>query len=220
MIEKTYLLDAQKLSDRIEALELRRWWIAEQLNIDRITVSRWLTGRTKKIKESNLENLVRLLDCRAQDITVAREPIVGASKQDCLIAVEQILAKDLIYLLAPSEDFALAEKIMKALVHPDLPTHLLAQLYLKISTSLWRQQKFQEAKRCVKRSIEMAIDADASNDEYRARLQLALLEMFSGSVLEAKLQFEAIMHSSVSPQSFFKVAECKCCDSTARCRKR
>ncbi len=194
--QKKYLIDPVKLKSVIKESELRVWWIAEQMKVDRGTVSRWLSGRVKKIQEVNLESLISILEVDRDSIIIPEEPIVGSSKKDRQSAAELIVERDLITLLAATEDFLLAEKILKALIHPDLPKNLLSQLYTRLSSSLWKQQKYSEAKKCVQRSIEIAIEVKSKTDEYKARINYSLLELLSGDVSNALVQLKKVIESS------------------------
>jgi hypothetical protein len=42
-------LNGTALRNRVAELGLRQWWLAEQLNLDRRTVLRWLNGQVRSI---------------------------------------------------------------------------------------------------------------------------------------------------------------------------
>ena len=56
-------LNHEFLKVRIKELDLKLWWIAEQIKVDRKTLSRWVNGRVKWAQRVNAKSLAGILEC-------------------------------------------------------------------------------------------------------------------------------------------------------------
>lgn len=143
--EDTLRLDAHFLSRRIEIRGVKLWWLAERLGVDRKTVSRWVTGKVKRLARENAEALARELDCRLEELVVSDEADVLATREEQRVAAALVQQQDLMGLLSPTENWQLAESIIKATLQPDLPLRQLGRLYNLLSIAAWRQGHYGEA---------------------------------------------------------------------------
>ena len=65
--QDTIALDTHALTERVRALGLKQWWLARTIGVDRKTVSRWLTGKTKRLDRDNACRLAQVLGCPTAD---------------------------------------------------------------------------------------------------------------------------------------------------------
>ena len=57
--EDTVALDTHFLVRRIEVLGLKQGWVADRLGVARKTISRWVTGKVKRVARDNAEEGLR-----------------------------------------------------------------------------------------------------------------------------------------------------------------
>lgn len=178
------------LGRRVEVLGLKQWWIARELGVTRKTVSRWLTGKVKRAARENLVALAELLDCELETITERDEADVLATREEQSVAARLIQERGLTELLAPTDEWALAESLIKASMQPDLPLRSLGQLYCSLSLVTWRQGRYDEARGYADRAMELAHRCEDAAIAGRARLQLAVIAHYTGRVPEARDLYE------------------------------
>lgn len=127
--EDTVPLNSHFVLRRIEVLGLKQWWLARELGVSEKTVNRWLTGRVKRVARYNAESLARQLGCRVEDVILPDETDVYATREEQRVAAGLLQERDLLGLLSPSDNWALAESLIKATMQPDLPLGHLGRLY-------------------------------------------------------------------------------------------
>lgn len=154
--EDTIRLDTHFLVRRIEVLELKQSWVADQVGVARKTVSRWCTGKVKRLGRDSAESLAEVLRCQLSELTVSDEVDVLATKEEQKVAAKLIQQNDLLELLSPSDNWALAESLIKASLQPDLPLVDLGRLYNLLSIAAWRQGNYAEGVRHAERAREIA----------------------------------------------------------------
>ena len=172
-------LDTQRIRDQIEARQLKRWWVAEQLAINRRTLHRWLSKPTVSLSYSVATSLADLLECSIDDICCASIPKV-ASTQDQLMAVKALISPDLLQSMIPAHQFSIFEQLAKGLIVPGLAPLDLGNLYMNISLSLFRQSKLDEAATYAQLAKQIALQTGASELELRANMQLSYRAYLKG----------------------------------------
>ena len=91
---KTAPLNSRYLNDRIEQLDLRKWWIAEQLNIAPKTLRRWASGEIKNVSRDHLKSLSQLLQCSESEL-ILTDPSAGyADSAEKHHAAQDVLRDD------------------------------------------------------------------------------------------------------------------------------
>lgn len=58
-------LNGPKVRDRIQALELKHYWVAEEAGVHKTTLRRWLNGRIQSVKTENVARLAHVLNTEA-----------------------------------------------------------------------------------------------------------------------------------------------------------
>jgi len=181
----TVLLNVAALNDRIRELGLKRSWIADQIRIDRKTMTRWLTGQTKRIHVDNLNRLATLLDCEPRELVQSETGEVFATAADQSLAARLIAQENLLEILTPTGKWPLLEGLIKAAMKPDLPLALLGQLYNCLAIAAWRQSKLDPAEEYTRRALSLGQQSGHKATIARAKLNEATVLSFRGRVKEA-----------------------------------
>jgi len=182
----TVLIRVAALDDRIRELGLKRGWVADQIKVDRKTMTRWLTGQTKHIHRDNLERLASLLGCTPHDLTQDENRLGAfATSVDQGIAARLIEQENLLEILAPTGKWPLLEELVKAAMQPDLPLALLGQLYNYLAIAAWRQSKLDQADEYTRQAISLGEQTGHKATIARAKLNEATVLSFRGRVKEA-----------------------------------
>jgi tetratricopeptide (TPR) repeat protein len=134
---------------------IRQWWLAEQLRVDRKTISRWMSGKVRRISAENLTNLAGILGCSEADLVAGDPTDVFASAEDQARAARLIDERSLIETLAPAGQWDLMEALIRAVMRPELPVYMLGQLYNNLAISAWRRGKLDEAQQHADAAMEL-----------------------------------------------------------------
>ncbi len=145
------------LKNRIIELGLKQWWLAEQIGVDRKTVHRWLQGQVKSIQTENLLALSKILSCTAEELILSDKNSHTADLEDQKTAAEMIAASSLIEKLGPVGEWNVIESLLKTTLVPDLPLHVLGDLYNQLTIASWRQSKIAQADVYNKKTKEIAL---------------------------------------------------------------
>ena len=180
--EDTARLNAFAVGRRIEAAGLRQWWIAEQIGVDRKTVARWLSGKTRRIARENLERLARILDASPSDLVVSDEADIAATREEQRTAADLAAEQDLLQLLSPTDSFKLAESLIRATLAPNLPLQQLGRLYNMLATAAWRQGHYEDGRARAERALEIGKQVRDRAISLRALHSLAVIESLTGRV--------------------------------------
>lgn len=143
-------LDDSALRNRVAALGLKQWWLAEQVGVDRRTVLRWINGQVRQIQPANLHRLAGVLGCAGHELLLvtpesARAALAGADEQRAAGAA--LAAGHLLDRLGPVHEWDVAEQLLRAVAVPDLPAAVLGRLLHQLAVACWRQSKLDEAAR-------------------------------------------------------------------------
>ncbi|MEM7246829.1 MAG: helix-turn-helix transcriptional regulator [Acidobacteriota bacterium] len=183
--EDTVPLDGHFLVRRLEVLGMKQWWLARQLGVSRKTVSRWVSGKVKRIAADNLAALARELDCSPDELTSAEADEVLATREEQRAAAEVLQERDLLQLLSPSDDWKLAESLIKATMEPNLPLASLGRLQNLLSIAAWRQGHYEEGLSRADRAHEIGRRLGDRGIEMKAVLNRATIHAFVGPVPQA-----------------------------------
>lgn len=199
--EDTLGLNTHKLNNHIQDLNLKQWWLARQIGVDRKTVSRWVTGKVKRLSKSNALALSELLSCPLSEITVSDECDVLATQEEQRIAAELIEKEDLLQILSATDHWPLAESLIKTSMLPHLPKRQLGQLYNLLSIAAWRQGHYDDGKKRAERALAIGEELDDPFVAQKARVNIATIESLTGRVTKALEVYEACIEK---PQFFAK----------------
>lgn len=144
------------LKNRVVELGYKQWWLAEQIGVDRKTVNRWLSGQVRSIQIENAEKLAQSLSCRIKDLTLSSQLDQMATEEDQRIAAQVVTTSSLIDKLGPIGEWNVIESLLKATIVPNLPLHVLGDLYNQLCVASWRQSKIEQASLYNKSAFEIA----------------------------------------------------------------
>ncbi|SMF20051.1 hypothetical protein SAMN06296036_1071 [Pseudobacteriovorax antillogorgiicola] len=184
-MEETFAVNGYFIKSRIEQLELKIWWIAEQIRVDRATISRWISGRVKWGKKSNLESLARVLQVPVTQITIHNPQLARASDADVLKAANLIYKKNMKKLVSIDHNYDLLEYCIKSSLSDKLPLNLLARLYFDLSNACFWQYKLQESIEYIDVSIDIFQKIRDDVSYWEAKRWRATIDTACGSLLEA-----------------------------------
>jgi transcriptional regulator with XRE-family HTH domain len=188
--QDTARLNAAAIAERIRTLGLKQYLLAEKLGVDTHTVNRWLTGKVKRISRDNLTRLARELGCAEDALSHADEADVRATQVQQTEAAQTLLQAPTIDLFFHADNHATYEKLLKAVMHPNMTTAELASIYLHLSAAAGNQGQHWRTKEYARLALEHAQRCGDSQIELRARDHLAMAEGQSGNLLESKRQLD------------------------------
>lgn len=188
--EDTLRLHTHALAHRIAARELKQTWLAAQVGVDKKTVGRWLNGQVKRLARGHAARLATVLGCAVSDLTVPDEADVLATKEEQRVAARLIQERDLLARLSPTDDWRLAETIIRATLQPDLPLATLGRLYNLLSIACWRQGGYDEALRHAARAREIGARCGDRTIVCGATYNDAVIESLRGDHAAALAAYE------------------------------
>jgi|GEM_PF-6625019 len=178
-------IDPNAFENEIKKQGLKIWWLAEQLKVDRKTVSRWLSGKVKWVREENLIAAAVILCCSPETLMARSEITLFATREDHTSAAHSIYSEKLLSVLTPSGKFELAEIVIKSLLSPDLPLITLANLYIELANCCWKQNKLSEAENYALCVLEISERADDPLLALRAQQHLVTIYSKGGQLTKA-----------------------------------
>tara|TARA_R110002072_G_scaffold534_2_gene3611 strand:+ start:145415 stop:146536 length:1122 start_codon:yes stop_codon:yes gene_type:complete len=179
--EEKILLNLVFFDNRFRELELKQWWLAVEIGVDRKTVGRWLTGQTKRIRKDNLKKLSEILECIEEDLILKDEASQFASASEQKEAAKLIEQDNLLEILTPTGKWPLLAGLIKASMEPNLPVSLLGQLYNFLCICAWRQSDLDKAELYLKKAIEVTRKTEHKSVIARTKLNEATLASFRGN---------------------------------------
>ena len=190
---KNYPLNAVYLKNRMTELGLKQWWLAEQVNVDKKTVMRWLQGSVKTIKEDNLVALKIILECQENDLILKDEADHVASIDDQKNAAKLLMASSIVDKLGPIGEWNVIEALLKATLIEHLPLHILGEMYANLTVTLWRQSKMKEAHLFNQKTLEIAHKLNDQELLAKALLSKANLVFWRGQSIQAIETYHSIL---------------------------
>jgi len=188
--EDTVRLDTDRLVREVRELGLRQWALARLVRVSRKTVSRWLTGKVRRITAHNLERLAEALGCRPGELTLPESAPPYATRADQRHAAELSLDRDLVQLLSPSGDWELAEGVLRAALEPNLPPGRLGRLLNQLSITAWRQERYDEGYALARRAAEIGGRIGDEAVRVKAAANMATVDSLVGRHTDALEGYE------------------------------
>lgn len=164
----------------MRSLGWEQWWIAERLGVHPRTVSRWLSGRTPRIRRRHLAALAELLAID-QRFLIAVEDDEDADT-DLDAAREAIEQNNLTELLTPSGELETAERIVRALLHGERDPRRRASLLVQLAIALFRQGKYSASYGAASQAYSLAERTGEPRTELRATMLLGHHYFASGDL--------------------------------------
>lgn len=191
--EGRMLLNSEFLSRRIQELGFKQWWLAEQIGVDRKTVSRWLKGQVKSVQLENLLAMAKVLGCEIDDLVVENSTELMSTPEDQKAAAALLVTSSLLDKLGPIGEWNVIESLLKATLVANLPLHLLGDLYAHLTIASWRQGKIEQAELYNQKLFEIATRSQSENLRARALLNQANFHSWRGETRLAIDVYERIL---------------------------
>lgn len=185
---KLLTINPSAIDDLLKRQNLKQWWVAEQLGIDRKTLTRWLTGQTKQVQATSLTKLASLLGVGIDQLHAGDSAIYGtiyATTEQQKAAALLIEQESLVEALTPSGKWPLLEGLLKANLVPGLPKTLLAQLYNYLCIAAWRQSNLSASEAYLVTAFNLLEGQTHMAVFVRAKLNQATLASFRGNTQAA-----------------------------------
>ncbi len=196
-IEENFLLNITFFDNRMKELDLKRWWVAEEIGVDRKTVSRWLTGQTKKIRKDNLAKLATILECPESSLILLNTLDCFATANEQKEAAKLIEQEDLLKIITPTGKWDLFEGLIKASMEPNLPKSLLAQLYNYLCIAAWRKSDLRKAEGYLQKALDLTKDTNHKSILLNTHLNKANIHSFKGEIELAIKEYEYCIENAI-----------------------
>lgn len=184
-IAENHILNLTYFENRLGELDLKNWWVAEYVGVDRKTVTRWLSGKVKTIKYENLQALASCLKCTAEELVLKDEASIVASKEEQALAAQLIVQENLQATLTPLWQWPLLESIVKATMQPNLPLPIMGKLYNLLSTCAWRQGDMDKASGFATKALQIGKQIGHRGVIVQAKNNFATIYSFQGRIPES-----------------------------------
>src|SRR6478735_23821 len=102
------------LKNKITELGIKQWWLAEQVGVDRKTVTRWLQGQVRSIQIENAETLTKILKCSTEELSLNDASEQLATPEDQKQAASLLASSSLLEKLGPIGEWNVIESLLKA----------------------------------------------------------------------------------------------------------
>ncbi|MCB1219413.1 MAG: helix-turn-helix domain-containing protein [Planctomycetales bacterium] len=131
--KKTVLVNAEALRKVLDEKEIKQWWLARRIGVDRKSITRWVNGQTQRISEDNIKSLAAELDCSIEQLTVHDSLEALGSREDRWNAARRLQDSNLTEMVGPSYSWELAESLIRSTIDPEMPLDLQAALYMQLA---------------------------------------------------------------------------------------
>lgn len=187
---KEVVLNIHYVRNRIAELDLKQWWLAEEIGVDQKTIRRWLQGKVKQVKYENAKTLAEKLACPLDDIVLTSDEELLATPEDQKRAAEMISSSQLMEKLGPIQEWDVLEALLKATIIPNLPAFVLGELYNKLSVACWRQSKLDQASIYADKAHEIGRRLDDKTVTANATLSQANILSWRGETKDSIAKYE------------------------------
>ncbi|MCC7478662.1 helix-turn-helix transcriptional regulator [bacterium] len=191
--QETAALNQHALAERMQALGLKQWWLADQIAVDKRTVNRWLTGRVRRISRDNLERLAAQLKCSEDELVLADETDTRATQKEQQQASQMLLDPAAQLMFAMREEYSLYESLIKAVMHPNMSIAELCRIYAKLTKLAASQEQREQAARYAKLALQYAIRCGDVEQEFSSRANLIAIDGENGKLVQARKALEELV---------------------------
>ena len=182
---KLIAINGNAIQLRIDALQLKKYWLADRMKVHPRTLTRWTTGKVKYMRESHAELLAKFLQCAVTDFVSIGSLESSGTKQDKQNALQSMFSEDLLALLSPTGNWELIENIIFSVVGPQTEQVFLGKLYNWASITKWRRGYYKEAIEFANRALDIGKKIDDSAVVYKAYSNLGTVYSILGKLPSA-----------------------------------
>lgn len=189
--KNTIAINTHFINNRIQELRLKRSWLAERIGVDKKTISRWTTGKVKRIAKCNAEALARCLECTVEELCDDADIHVLGTQLDRDLAAKEIISEDLLLLLSPTGNWRLIETIIKSTISPGLNKESIGRLYNWLSITKWRMKNYEDARVFADKALKIGTEIEDEAICVKALFNLGTIDSLigrNGAALESYLK--------------------------------
>lgn len=179
--KNTIAINVHFINNRIKELGLKRSWLAVKIGVSKKTISRWTTGKVKRIAYYNAHALARCLNTSVEELSNKSDIYVLGTQLDKELAANKIISEDLLLLLSPSGKWDLLESIIKSSISPNLSKEKIGRLYNWLSITKWRKKSYKEARAFAREALKIGNETNDKAISVKALFNLGTVESLSGN---------------------------------------
>lgn len=176
----TIAINTHFINNRIKELGLKRSWLSEKIGVDKKTISRWTTGKVKRIAIYNAEALAKCLKTTVEELSEKTDIHVLGTQLDKELAAKEIISEDLLQLLSPTGNWRLIETIIKSTITPNLSKDKIGRLYNWLSITKWRMKNYEDAKVFAEKALQIGAQIDDKAIIVKALFNLGTIDSLIG----------------------------------------
>lgn len=195
------LLNQSVIEGRLNELELKQYWVAEQLGVAPRTVARWLNGDVKRVRRDMVERLASILEVPVTRLIATDEDEIYASRES-QDEVARLFADDsLLKIFNAVHHWSAFEHMIRSVLHPQLPVHHLGMLYAMLCYGKCREGQNDSAIRYGEKALQLGEQHNDPMVIARAAGELAVAYGYLGDFVRAKERFQRLqmVQSALDP---------------------
>ena len=177
--------------------------MAERLGVSARTVSRWLSGRTQRIRARHLVALAHLLAIDRHFLIAPERGNAGHWRDLARAAIE---TNNLTELLTPTGHLDTAEAIIRALLDEASSAHQRAALAVQLALACFRQGKYGASRAAANEALEISSAIGAANLELRATTLIGHHHFAAGDLEACIATYEACLQAAREMHDVLNVA--------------
>jgi DNA-binding Xre family transcriptional regulator len=178
--QDTATLNQHAVAELLRERQLKQWWVARQIGVTPLTVNRWLTGKVRRISRDNLARLAQVLETPAQDLVLADETDVQATQVEQSKAARLLVTKESQDMFMKAGQLETYERLIKAVMHPNLPLADLLELYGVLTLVTGLLGDFQRSRNYARLKLDFAQRCGDPEKELQARINIVTAEAALG----------------------------------------
>ena len=141
---RIYLLNTEALNKMIAKQGLKRNYLATALNVAPLTINRWTTGKTKRIRRVHLGPLSQILSCEVDDLVCSKTFGIVTSRQQKKVA-ELFVHNQIYRKLAKTGDYQFLEACLELCFNLNFSRSPQVELYYHLALCCLEQSRYQQA---------------------------------------------------------------------------
>jgi len=142
--QKILPINHARLNYFIAKQEAKREYLASALSVSSMTINRWMTGKTKRIRTPHLRLLAGILNCQPEDLI--QKKVFGHPTNILQRRLAQLLVDDEKFgKLAAAEDYDLLENSLELSLNEGFESNLRLKICYYLAVANYKQERYQQA---------------------------------------------------------------------------
>ena len=169
------LLNHQAIAQIISERGYKLWWVAEQLNINERTLSRWINKKIKRISSANIKILSTFFNVPQEYFIRYEEPEELASATQLTQLATLLENHRVAEIMLEMGRYDLLTEILKTSIHSNMPLPLLGRIYCDLCQGYFQRSLFSECKKYARKAIVIGEKVDDIDIVIHGTYYLALV---------------------------------------------